>query len=56
MQVDRDGIVFNSTQTCYRNWYKYDFLGENNALQVGDAATLGIDEYDGNNLQNEYIN
>ena len=27
------------------------FWGENPALQVGDSAALGIDEYDGNNLR-----
>ena len=27
------------------------FWGENDALQVGDSAALGIDEYDGNNLR-----
>jgi len=28
------------------------FWGENPALQVGDSATLGVDEFDGNSLRN----
>ena len=28
------------------------FWGENPALQVGDSAVLGINEFDGNNLRN----
>lgn len=28
------------------------FWGENPALQVGDSAVLGVDEFDGNNLRN----
>ncbi|MDB4017209.1 N-acetyl sugar amidotransferase [Amylibacter sp.] len=33
---------------------KFIFWGENPALQVGDSAVLGVDEFDGNNLR--YLN